>query len=45
MENQEILILKKIKNQKENPTQKNDKNKNGKEASKRSLCQKNSTIK
>ena len=27
MENQEILILKKIKNQKENPTQKNDKNK------------------
>ena len=27
MENQEILILKKIKNQKENPTQKIDKNK------------------
>ena len=27
MENQEILILKKIKNRKENPTQKIDKNK------------------
>ena len=27
MEDQEILILKKIKSRKENPTQKNDKNK------------------
>ena len=36
MENQEILILKKIKNQKENPTQKMNKTK-GREASKSAL--------
>ena len=45
MENQEILILKKIKNRKENPTQKNDKNKKGKEASKSRIVKINSTIK
>ncbi len=44
MENQEILILKKIKNQKENPTQKIHKKK-GKEASKRRIVKINSTIK
>jgi hypothetical protein len=38
MENQEILILKKIKNQKENPTQKIDKNKR-KGGKRKSHCQ------
>ena len=38
MENQEILILKKIKNQKENPTQKIDKNKR-KGGKQKSHCQ------
>ena len=44
MENQEVLILEKIKNQKENPTQKIHKKK-GKEASKRRIVKINSTIK
>ena len=44
MENQEILILKKIKNQKENPTQKLTKIK-GREASKSRIVKINSTIK
>ena len=38
MENQEILILKKIKNRKENPTQKIDKNKR-KGGKQKSYCQ------
>ena len=44
MENQEILILEEIKNQKENPTpkMKKTKRKGGKQ---KSHCQKNSTIK
>ena len=44
MENQEILILKKIKNRKENPTQKMKKTK-GKEASESRIVKINSTTK
>ena len=44
MENQEILILEEIKNQKENPTPKMKKTK-GKEASKNRIVKINSTIK
>ena len=44
MEDQEILILKKIKNRKENPTQKLTKIK-GREASKSRIVKINSTIK
>ena len=44
MENQEVLILEKIKNQKENPTQKLTKIKR-REASKSRIVKINSTIK
>lgn len=44
MENQEVLILEKIKNRKENPTQKMIKQKR-KEASKSRIVKTNSTIK
>ena len=44
MENQEVLILEKIKNRKENPTQKIDKNKKERRQAKIALS-KNSTIK
>jgi len=45
MENQEILILKKIKNQKENPTQKIDKNKKERRQAKGRIVKINSTTK
>ena len=45
MENQEILILKKIKNRRKNPIQKIDKKQKGKEASKSCIVKINSTIK
>ena len=45
MENQEILILKKIKNRKENPTQKIDKNKKERRQAKGRIVKINSTIK
>ena len=45
MENQEILILKKIKNRKENPTQKIDKNKKEGRQAKGRFVKINSTIK
>ena len=45
MENQEVLILEKIKNRKENPTQKIDKNKKERRQAKGRIVKINSTIK